>query len=285
MRKVLMLVGFSCIFFAGAAFAAQPLSSLPNWKVTSGDIGSWFALFLDSRYINEANFGNISNPEGGVKFELFLLDKVTDSITITKVQYTNTTKKETHVINAQPFCFPDGTCTTEYSMWMGNKVNIVGNWILSVVTANNGIFSYSFSITDAMLNTKSKPPKPTINVQKILNDQSILTGYTATATSSRFKNMIIRLAVTADNGNDFIYRSAYQAPAGTSAQFQISKCITSSFGNDCDLTNNTARLEVKNYPVTSNSTPWFWYSNDAATGNSTKKPYPGRTMLYFKFPK
>ncbi|MFP5212281.1 MAG: hypothetical protein ACLGPL_02775 [Acidobacteriota bacterium] len=275
MKKIsILLLCLGCFLVANGALAASlPISNLPNWSTQTSSGPSSFAVFLDSRY---ANNENTTTPEGGVKFELWLANVVTDNVDITKVQYVNTTKGETHVIAPYVYDMPDGTKFTEYSMWLGNAGNLVGNWTLTIATSDKGTFVYKFAVTDPMLKFTTKPPKPTVTVAKKLTNGS-LTGYTITAKSSSLPGMKARLVILEDAGNNIIYRSDYVYPASDTAVFTISNCIASSTGKDCDLSNNPTRIEVKNNNM--QNVPWFRYSA------TTRNAEPARTIKYFVIPK
>lgn len=283
MKKLSIVIGFCFLSSVGAAFAsAKPLCSLPNWSVTSSVGGSRLAVFLDSRYLNVANYGNVSTPEGGVKFELALLDKVTQAATITRVQYSNLTQKEIHVISGGDYVFPDGTKTREYPLWLGQARNLLGDWKLTIVTSDVGTFSHTFTITQEMLDANTKPPRPSMSIAKSLDAQNNLTGYKVTASSPYLMDMKARIMVFEDNDDDILYISQYKIITGTKVRFVIPKCFTSGNGTDCDLTNNKARIEVKNADGT--VTPWIIYLYNQSTRTCETNPFPGRTLLIFKFP-
>jgi hypothetical protein len=280
MRRIFVLVGVFCLLAGGMAFAAQPLSSLPNWSYATSNGPSEFQVFLDSRYASNAS---VCKPEGGVKFELWLTSMVTKNVAITRVEYVNTTTKESHAVAGHSYLMPDGSGWTEYSLWLGHQWNLIGKWNLKVTTASNGVFTYAFAITDAMLEKKTKPPRPAINVKKKLNAKGNLTGYVVTATTPSFAKMKARLTIFENNGDDTLYRSSYSVSTGKTLQFNVPRCLTSSVGTDCDLTGNPSRIEVKNNDGT--PTPWFIYVYSPTDGKTATRPAPARTIQNFSFPK
>lgn len=268
---------FICfLLFASPVFSSEiPLCDIPNWDIMHDGYGSHFAVYLDSRHYNFKNFGNISNPEGGVKLELDLWEEVVQSLPINKVEFVNLTTGESHIVTAQTILEPSGFTLTEYALWLGCPKNIVGNWRL-LLTSEDTTYYFDFALSQDMLETQAKPPLPTVNVSTVKKNGKIV-AYNVTGISSSpyLRGYAVRLRITENNGNDTLYRTATQYPTGSSVKFQVPGCLSSSLGEDCDLSDNPARMEVKS----THGSPWGIYGGECAIST-----HPARTLQDFKFP-
>ncbi|MCE5336257.1 MAG: hypothetical protein LLG06_16890 [Desulfobacteraceae bacterium] len=276
MKRRILPLCICLLFLTAPLLAAEeiPLCEMPGWDVADNGFVSYFATYLDSRHYNYKDFGNISNAEGGVKLELELNETTAASVTIDKVEFSNLTTGESHICTPAHYIEPSGLRLTEYSVWLGYPRQIVGDWKL-LVSSGSTIYYYDFTLGDDLLQKKAKPPAPTISVSKVKKN-GVVTAYNVTATSSSpsLKGYTVRVKVLEDNPDDTLYYSGKTVATGSSVKIQVPSCLTSANGQDCDLTDNLARVEVKN----TTGLPWEVYRGCNAYA------YPARTMQYFKFP-
>lgn len=114
-----------------------------------------FSAYYDQRNF-DANYYFGSNPNGGIKLELFLgffnNPKERDRLIkkIYWVRYTNKSSGTTYIITKPIKYLYLGRPTGEYQIWLGGEKSAIGNWVVNACT-KSGTYTGTFEITEDMI--------------------------------------------------------------------------------------------------------------------------------------
>ena len=147
------------IIIALVLVLAMPSISTAFWKSLCdfpfGNYGT-FSVYFDQR-LYHPDYYTGSNPNGGIKFELFLglfdsAEARDDLISqIYWIRYTNKSTGSTYIVKtAYKYSYIDGRPAGEYSIWHGNSNASLGDWVVRVIT-KAGIYRGAFTITQDMV--------------------------------------------------------------------------------------------------------------------------------------
>jgi len=189
MVKRLTIIIVLVLVMAMPSISTAFVKSLCNFPF--GNYGT-FSVYFDQR-LYHPDYYTGSNPNGGIKFELFLgffdsFEARDDLISqIYWIQYTNRSTGSIYIVKTANKYLYRGSPTGEYSIWHGNGNASLGDWVVKVIT-KTGIYRGAFTITQEMIDQV-----PAIAVEPFIMEDIPYQGW---------------ISVTADhtNGDDYRFR-------------------------------------------------------------------------------
>ena len=237
-----------------------PLCEYPSYN---DGVQPQMLVYYDSRNWLDPETGG-SNPNGGIKFEMIFWNMlladgslVTDNVK--KVVFRNTDTKNAYIARtADIYEFMDYT-VGEYSLWLGDRLVLFGNWKAVVVMNDGTHYRVDFAITEEML----QQPKPELveDIEFIANPDG---SENVICYAPVIANQEFRLRIFDDDG--IVYQNKLAFPASHELTFYI----------PAEFTEYTkARVETRDH-----GGPWFGYDSQTCEWKS----YHGRSLIWIEIP-